>query len=299
MRKFSVIALLAFFPCGLLAARLTLRDGTVIYGQFLSGSPQTVVFRDDSGVRRRFDLNQVQTIDFNEVNTQSYQDRRDQQYNQTPPVDVQNGRDQYGQANREQYGQANRDPYNPDGVRNDRQANGRFALLQPGTRISVRTDQNINSQSTAEGALYPASIAQDVIDQDGRVVIPRGSRANLVIRRINEGGTLSNGSFLLDLDTVQVEGHTYRVAAGDVQAGDANGIGKNRRTGEMVGGGAVLGTLLGAIAGGGKGAAIGAVAGAAAGGGVEVATKGHEIRVPAETILNFRLERPLELREVR
>src|SRR5207244_7207406 len=35
------------------------------------------------------------------------------------------------------------------------------------------------------------------------------------------------------------------------------GLGKNKRTAEMVGGGAVLGTLIGAIAGGGKGAAIG------------------------------------------
>ena len=59
----------------------------------------------------------------------------------------------------------------------------------------------------------------------------------------------------------------------------------------------MLGTLLGAIAGGGKGAAIGAIAGAAAGGGAQVLTKGHEIRVPAETVLNFRLEEPLHLRE--
>ena len=63
----------------------------------------------------------------------------------------------------------------------------------------------------------------------------------------------------------------------------------------MVGGGAVLGTLLGAIAGGGKGAAIGAVAGAATGAGVQVLTRGKEVRVPAETVLNFRLDQPLYL----
>ena len=48
------------------------------------------------------------------------------------------------------------------------------------------------------------------------------------------------------------------------------GVGANKRTAEMVGGGAVLGTLIGAIAGGGKGAAIGAVAGAGAGAGTLV-----------------------------
>jgi len=63
----------------------------------------------------------------------------------------------------------------------------------------------------------------------------------------------------------------------------------------MVGGGALLGTLLGAIAGGGKGAAIGLLAGAAAGGTAQVLTKGREVRVPAETVLTFRLDQPLNL----
>jgi len=63
----------------------------------------------------------------------------------------------------------------------------------------------------------------------------------------------------------------------------------------MVGGGAALGTLLGAIAGGGKGAAIGAVAGAGAGGTAQVLTKGKTVKVPAETILRFQLDRPLHL----
>lgn len=62
-----------------------------------------------------------------------------------------------------------------------------------------------------------------------------------------------------------------------------------------VGGGAVLGTIIGAIAGGCKGAAIGALAGGAAGAGTEVATKGHTIRIPAESILSFRLDQPYRL----
>jgi uncharacterized protein YcfJ len=114
---------------------------------------------------------------------------------------------------------------------------------------------------------------------------------------VNEGGTLNGGNFVLDLDSIRVNGRRYVVNTTDLETKDREGIGKNKRTGEMVGGGAVLGTLLGAIAGGGKGAAIGAIAGAAAGGGVQVLTRGREIRVPAETVLNFRLEQPLHLRE--
>lgn len=294
MRKFALIALIALIPAGLFAATLTLRDGTVVYGRFISGTSQNIVFQDENGARRRFDLNQVRFIDFASMNsrdTSSYQQ----------PSETRNAnsyRDQYGQSNNpyNQYNNGNT-AYRED----DRQQRdgSRFAVLQPGTQIEVRTDAGINSANAREGQTFPASMAQDVVDSQGQLVIPRGSEATLIIRRVNEGGTLSNGNFILDLDSVRVNGRRYVVSTAEVQAGDANGIGKNKRTAEMVGGGAVLGTLLGAIAGGGKGAAIGAVAGAAAGGGAEVLTKGHEIRVPAETLLTFRLDRPLELRESR
>jgi hypothetical protein len=169
-------------------------------------------------------------------------------------------------------------------------------VLPAGSSLSVRTDESIDERNAAEGRTFGASIVEDVTDGSGRVVIPRGSPATLIVRRISEGGTLSSGNFVLDLESVRVNGRRYVVNTEDVKKGET-GIGANRRTAEYVGGGAVLGTLLGAIAGGGKGAAIGAIAGAAAGGGVQVLTKGKEIRVPAETVLKFRLEEPLRLRE--
>src|SRR5437764_14578860 len=69
MRKYALLALLAILPPVLSAARLSLRDGTVIYGQFISGTSQNIVFQDDNGVRRRFDLNQIQGIRFDNVTT--------------------------------------------------------------------------------------------------------------------------------------------------------------------------------------------------------------------------------------
>ncbi len=266
MRKFVLTALLATFALSLSAARLTLRDGTVVYGEFVSGTSQNIFFQDDHGVRRRFDLNQVQSIDFTGVNTGAF-DR-----------------------------QARPEP--PGAYRSDQRYEHDWTTLPAGAQLAVRTDEDIHSQSAVEGRTYPSTIQQDILDASGSVVIPRGSQAALVIRRLNEGGTLSSGSLVLDLDSIRVNGRRYVVNTADIRTGDT-GIGQNKRTAEMVGGGAVLGTLLGAIAGGGKGAAIGALAGAAAGGGVQVLTKGKEIRVPAETVLNFRLEQPLHLREAR
>jgi hypothetical protein len=269
MRKFTQLAVLAIIPFGLFAARITLRDGSTFNGRFMSGTQDRIVFQDDTGMRRTFNINEVQTVDFNDTMAPA---RRDDQ-----------GRND--QFNR------------PDDSANRVDNRRVWATLPAGTQVSVRTDETIQADTANEGRTYPASIQQDVLDTSGNVAIPRGSRANLVVRRVNEGGTVTSGNLVLDLDSVEVNGRRYNVSTEDLQQGDNRGIGANRRTGEMVGGGAVLGTLLGAIAGGGKGAAIGAVAGAAAGGGVQVLTKGKEIRVPAETVLNFRLDQPLRLRE--
>jgi hypothetical protein len=297
MRILARFAVLGIFVLSLSAARITLRDGTVVYGQFVSGSPQYVVVQDQNGMRHRYDINQVQLIDFGAVNTPAGD--RDRQYNDGRNFEGNNSYQQNNNpsqpGNKNAYQAGNNNSYQQP----ERHYGNRFALLQPGTQVAVRTDEKIDSRDATEGRTYTATISQDVIGDNGRVAIPRGSQAALVIRRINEGGTFNNGSFTLDLDSVSVNGRRYLVSTEDLKRSDAKGIGANQRTGEMVGGGAVLGTLLGAIAGGGKGAAIGAIAGAAAGGGTQVLTKGQDIRVPAETELTFRLDQPLELREAR
>jgi hypothetical protein len=259
MRKFTRLAILAIVPVGLFAARLMLRDGTVLNGKFISGSEDRLVFQEENGVRRTFNTNEVQSLEFD---------------NSGAPARLSESRDRASDDRRPAW-----------------------ATLPVGTEISVRADSTINADEAVEGRTYPASIQRDVYDAAGNMMIPRGSAAELVVRRVNEGGTFSSGNLTLDLDSIRINGRRYTVSTEDVEKGTNRGIGTNRRTGEMVGGGAVLGTLLGAIAGGGKGAAIGAIAGAAAGGGVQVLTKGKQIRVPAETILNFKLDQPLTLRE--
>ena len=166
-----------------------------------------------------------------------------------------------------------------------------------GTAISVRTDETIDSSTASPGQRFTAAVADDVKGGSGEVLIPQGSRANLVIRDTKSAGTTGSSGLVLDLDSVSVNDRTYTVSTEDLAQSGKSGIGKNRRTAEMVGGGAVLGTLIGAIAGGGKGAAIGAVAGAAAGGTTQVLTRGRQVKVPAETVLNFQLDQPLNLRE--
>src|SRR5206468_7204487 len=102
----------------------------------------------------------------------------------------------------------------------------------------------------------------------------------------------------LALSSISANGQRYSLNTNSTQAESTTakqGVGKNTRTAKYVGGGALAGTLIGAIAGGGKGAAIGALAGGAAGAGAQTLTKGKEIKIPAETEMAFRLNQDLQL----
>jgi hypothetical protein len=169
-----------------------------------------------------------------------------------------------------------------------------LATLEEGTRIPVRTTQAINV-NTADGRVFTGIVDEDVLDANGRVVIPSGATAELEVRK-------SAADLVVDIDSVTVNGQRYAIRADQAAVGTAGtldkgveSIGANRKTGEYIGGGAVIGALLGAITGGAKGAAVGAVVGGAAGAGAQIITEGRKVDVPAETLLTFRLQRPLTL----
>src|SRR3974377_980808 len=106
---------------------------------------------------------------------------------------------------------------------------------------------------------------------NGETVIPRG--ADVVVKLVDatESGKLTGRSTLtLDLISVKVNDRMVDVNTQTVKEESSS---RGARTAKTVGGGAALGTIIGAIAGHGKGAAIGAVAGAAAGAGAEILTK--------------------------
>ena len=160
-----------------------------------------------------------------------------------------------------------------------------------GSEIVVRTIDTIDAKHPSDSRIYSASVERDVLDRSGRVVIPRGSNAELIMRDASES------DIVVDLESVTVNGQRLVVNAPSetVTANEdrREGIGKNERTGKYVGGGAIVGSIIGAIAGGGKGAAIGAITGAGAGAAAQTVTRGGSVRLPSESVLTFRLDRPL------
>jgi hypothetical protein len=174
-------------------------------------------------------------------------------------------------------------------------------VIPAGTEVHVRTDEaiqanaeNNSSNSNYSNNLYPATVSDNVLDQAGRIAIPRGARAELAMVRTGS----DSKEVTLDLHSISFNGRTYTIEgeSGTSQASSQKeGLGANKRTGKYVGGGALAGTLIGALAGGGKGAAIGAIAGAGAGAGAQVLTRGKELNVPAETVLNYKLTQDLNV----
>ena len=168
--------------------------------------------------------------------------------------------------------------------------------LPAGTEISVRNDEPIDSATAVEGQGFAAEVPKDVLDASGAVAIPRGSRAQLIIVSASGGGRIKGSSDLaLTLGSVSVAGQRYALDTSDLQQRGKSGLGANKRTATYTGGGAAVGAIIGAIAGGGKGAAIGAGAGAGAGALTQILTKGEAIRVPAESVLIFKLDKPLRV----
>jgi uncharacterized protein YcfJ len=158
----------------------------------------------------------------------------------------------------------------------------------------VTESEKIDSKDASAGQVYSAEITEDVPDMAGGIAIPQGSAATLLVRSVS-GGAVHSPELVLDLESVTLSGKRYRVVSSDVDESNKKGVGANRRTAEMVGGGTGLGALVGALFGGGKGAGIGAVAGAGGGFATQIFTRGKEVKVPAETLLAFRLERTLVL----
>lgn len=179
---------------------------------------------------------------------------------------------------------------------NPRAVNGRRLEAPAGTELVVRTIETIDSRNSGADQTFSALVERAVSDETGRVIIPEGSSTQLVIRQVSSGGKTGSPEMALDIQSVTVGGRRYLVSTTDLTEDSDTGIGANKRTAETVGGGAAIGTVIGAIAGGGKGAAIGGLIGAAGGAATQVLTKGRDVKVPSETVLRFRLDKPVTLR---
>jgi hypothetical protein len=161
--------------------------------------------------------------------------------------------------------------------------------IPAGQSLLVRMIDGVDSSKNQVGDVFHASLETDLYINNN-LVARKGTDLYGRLAEAKEAGHFSGSAELqLELIRMVIDGHDYPLVSSDYTL---KGQGRGSDTAKKVGGGAVVGAIIGAIAGGGKGAAIGAGAGSAAGAGVQVFTRGKQVKVPSETVLEFRLEQP-------
>ncbi|HKW63813.1 MAG TPA: hypothetical protein VJN89_14775 [Candidatus Acidoferrum sp.] len=166
---------------------------------------------------------------------------------------------------------------------------GGEVTIPAGQSILVRMIDGVDSSKNHVGDIFHASLETD-LNVNGTLVAHRGTDVYGRLAESKKSGNFTGKSELqLELTRLVIDGHDYPVVSSDYTL---QGKSQGSSTAKKVGVGAVAGTIIGAIAGGGKGAAIGAAAGGATGGAVQVMTKGAQVKVPSETVLEFRLQQP-------
>jgi hypothetical protein len=143
---------------------------------------------------------------------------------------------------------------------------GTMKTIAAGAGILVRNSETIDV-GKSDGRVFSGVVDQDVLDENGDLAIPRGSYAKLIVKNA------SDQYLAVDLELVEVNGLRYMVITnGDRTEGERRaGIGPNPRAGDLVDGGALIDSIT------------------------QLFTRGKAVKIPAESFLTFRLERPLEI----
>jgi len=254
------------------ADTLELKNGSVIKGTFIGGSEAQLSFRVGSTVQH-YPVTDILSLKFDSdggraTSGNGFAPRPEPNYAPTPvPAPV-------------------RASVPAPVVSGDR------ISVPTGTRLTVRTVDAIDSDRNRVGDKFAATLDQPLYVNDV-LVVPKGADVYGRLEEAKEAGHLAGKAQLrLSLTGIVINGQTYALSTGDYEL---SGKSRTGNTAAKVGGGAAVGAIIGAIAGGGKGAAIGAGVGAGAGTAVQIATKGDQVHVPSETLLEFALDQPVTI----
>jgi hypothetical protein len=327
----GVSALALIFCAGASADTLELKDGRVIQGRYLGGTRVIVRFEVEGDVQT-FRVSEVSVVRLDKRSGRDRDDNPPSNgpYEGTPPPDQGRPNDAGGPPPNADNGRYDGPPPPDQGRPNDypppppppdrdrdrdrdRDANrdrdrdydrdrdseshhyvyaapGTPVTLPAGEAILVRMIDPVDSKRNEVGDVFKASLETDLA-VNNVLVARRGSDAYVRLAYTKEARGLSGSSELqLELTRIIIDGHEFPVLSGEYTM---KGKGRGGDTAKKVGGGAIVGAIIGGVAGGGTGAAIGAGVGGAAGAGAEILTRGRAVRVPSETLLEFRLEQPV------
>jgi hypothetical protein len=287
-RMIATVLLGLLFASGAFADTLELKDGRVLHGRYLGGT-QAVLRFEVNGEVQTFNVNDAVALTFTGNSGAASAPRSAPAepapaYSSAPPPPS-NERPVTSQDVR-------RDVARPTSLApqaQDPAAQYGEVTIPAGQSLLVRMIDGVDSSRNHVGDVFHASLETDLY-VNNTLVAKKGTDIYGRLENAQEAGHLAGSSQLqLELIRMVIDGHDYPLVSSDYTL---KGKGRGSDTAKKVGGGAVVGAIIGAIAGGGEGAAIGAGVGSAAGAGVQVLTKGQQVKVPSETLLEFRLQQP-------
>ena len=247
------------------ADTLELKDGRVLQGKYLGGTQATLRFEVNGDVQA-FSTNDIVALTFTRGSSQPQ-----------PAAAPAQPAPAAAPANTLASAQGN---------------NSGSVTIPAGQSLLVRMIDGVDSSKNHVGDIFHGSLETD-LNVNGQLVARKGTDVYGRLATAEKAGTFSGKSELqLELTRMVIDGRDYSLVSSDY---NVQGKGRGGDTAKKVGGGAVLGAIIGGIAGGGKGAAIGAAAGGGAGAGVQIITKGQQVKVPSEALLEFRLQQPVSV----
>jgi hypothetical protein len=168
----------------------------------------------------------------------------------------------------------------------------RTVSVASGTALPIRLADALDSNTTQTGQTIHGTLTADII-ADNMVAIPRGTPVVGRVIQAKDAAHFAGSSLLsIELTQIQLRGAPISVVTSPFSQ---EGKGRGKNTAMKTGGGAALGAIIGALAGGGKGAAIGAASGGGLGAGVNAVTRGEQVKIPAETLITFKLQSPINV----
>jgi hypothetical protein len=164
--------------------------------------------------------------------------------------------------------------------------------IPEGSTLPVALETSLSSSTNRAGDTVLGTLVSDVTS-DGHVLAPAGSELRgRVTAAVDSGRVKGRARLAFAFDTLVVDGESYPISA---RATDITAENTHKKDAAIIGGGALAGGIIGAIADGKGGAGKGALIGGAAGTGAVLATKGKQVSLPAGTQINVKLTAPADL----
>jgi hypothetical protein len=166
--------------------------------------------------------------------------------------------------------------------------------LAAGTALTASTTSEVRSNKNKVGDSVTATVANDIKDKAGNVVIPAGSEVVLTVTAIKESENKSDktGTLTLKPTAVTINGTSHPLSA-SIEHVDTKLEGRKTSAGDVAkpAAGAAVGAVVGRVLGGStKGAVIGGVIGGAVGAQRAVETKDRDVVLPAGTTVSLVLD---------